>query len=423
MVLPFEDLSPGNDNAWFADGLMSELISSLSNIKTLRLMDQKTSRDFKNVKIKLTDIAREYSIRYFIEGSVRKFGEQIKISLELLDIETGDHLWQYSHKGAFADIFEVQEAVAEKVVEGLKLHLTSDEEKKLKDRGTENAEAYELYHKGSQYMERQTKEGFEYALTLYREAIRLDPSFAEGYVSAAATLAAMYRAYDRNALRLAEAERLIEKAREIKPSLHVVLFVLNSVRLEQGRGEEAESLARQLVKLEPDNYNSHFALGYFYDQTNQPALAIAPYEECLRIKPEYLTAHWNLALNYDRTGDALGKVRTSERALPFFEKRIRLFPDDESARVWHANLLFFAGRPEDAARTLGALTGIKDGASLYDLACLALKLHQPDLAMQYLRNALAVGFASVETFRTDADLDPLREREDFREMLAGLSEP
>src|SRR5205823_4916484 len=146
IVLPFEDLSPtGEVNAWFADGLAGEMIDALGHIKSLRILDRKTSLGLRGVKLRTVEIAREFNTRYFIEGSVRKFGEQIKISVALLDIESGDYLWQESHRGEFKDIFEIQESVANQVVLGLKLHLTAQEKTLVVERGTESAEAYELY--------------------------------------------------------------------------------------------------------------------------------------------------------------------------------------------------------------------------------------------------------------------------------------
>ncbi|HEY3876605.1 MAG TPA: TIR domain-containing protein, partial [Candidatus Kapabacteria bacterium] len=117
MVLPFEDLSPNEDNSWFSDGLTGELIHALANIRSLRLIDRNTAMEYKGARGKTSDIARELDVRYFLEGQVRKFGTEIKISAELLDIETGDHIWNMSHKGSFSDIFDVQEEVAKKVVE------------------------------------------------------------------------------------------------------------------------------------------------------------------------------------------------------------------------------------------------------------------------------------------------------------------
>ena len=157
MILPFEDMSPTGDNGWFADGLASELISALSNVKALHVADAQATKEFKKYSGQLTSYAREMNIRYFVQGDVRKFGDNIKITTRLLDIESGDHLWQDSMKGTMDDIFDIQEKVAEKVVEGLKVHLGSDEKQKLAERGTENTDAYELYLKSLEYFNRQTK--------------------------------------------------------------------------------------------------------------------------------------------------------------------------------------------------------------------------------------------------------------------------
>src|SRR5271169_5798997 len=146
--------------------------------------------------------------RYFVEGDVRKFGDNIKVTSRLLDIETGDHLWQDAMKGTMNDIFDIQEKVAEKVVEGLKVHLASDEKKKLAERGTENAEAYELFMKANDYFVRNTKEGFQLAIQLLTEAINLDTGYASAYKSKANALALLYRGYDRTPALLDEAETL-----------------------------------------------------------------------------------------------------------------------------------------------------------------------------------------------------------------------
>src|SRR6185503_8235849 len=147
MILPFEDLSPTQDNGWFTDGIASELVSTLSNVKSLRLIDWNTSRMLKNKSLKTVELAREFEVRYFIEGQVRKFGDQIKISITLLDIETGDHLWQDSLTGTMQEVFNIQETVAKNVVGGLKLHLTQKEQLRIGRKQTTSAEAYELYLK------------------------------------------------------------------------------------------------------------------------------------------------------------------------------------------------------------------------------------------------------------------------------------
>src|SRR5665213_2028448 len=259
MILPFEDLSPTADNQWFADGIASELISALSNVKSLRLADNQATKEFRSYHGQLTTYAHTMNIRYFVQGDVRKFGDQIKISSRLLDIETGDHLWQDSMKGTMNDIFDIQEKVAEKVVEGLKVHLASDEKKKLAEplvrTGTENAEAYELYMKASEYFNRQTKEGIQLAVQLLTEAIKLDPAYARAYQYKANALAELYRNYDRTPALLDEAETLCKEALRLKPDLYTVYYPLSMIYIHRGQFDEAEEAAREYIRKDPQNYS------------------------------------------------------------------------------------------------------------------------------------------------------------------------
>jgi TolB-like protein/cytochrome c-type biogenesis protein CcmH/NrfG len=419
MILPFEDLSPTQDNAWFADGLMSEMISSLSHIKSLRLIDQKTSLEYRGYRGKTMEIARELHVRYFIEGSVRKFGEQIKITLQLLDIEEGEYLWTDSHRGEFKEIFDMQEEVARKVVEGLKLALTKEEEKRLLDRGTENPEAYQLWLKAGEYYQRHTREGLQHAGSLLSEALRLDPGYAAAHEYRALVLNALYHSYDRDPGYLAEAEVVARKALELKPELWNALKVLCLICLHQGRLQEAEAMALEYVRRVPENFDSHSFLGHFYSETNHPGKALAPYQEAIRSNPEDLTNYWNLIVAFDRLGDMESVRKWSEIALPLFERRLMIHPDNETARVWYANLLFYAGRGDAAIEMLDELRHWRnlDGNSLYNIACLYSDLKEYPDALAMLERGVAAGFSNIEILRTDPDLDPLRAMPEFEKLL------
>ncbi len=395
MILPFEDLSPTGDNGWFADGIVSELIQALSNVKSLHLTDAQTTKDFKRYQGTLPTYAKEMGIRYFVEGDVRKFGDQIKVNSRLLDIETGDHLWQDSMKGVMNDIFEIQEAVALKVVEGLKIHLASDEKKNLAERGTENPEAYELAMKAREYAYRQTKEGFQLAVQLITEAIKLDPGFASAYQLKANIITTLYRAYDRNPSLLNEAETLSKEALRLKPNLFSVYSPLSQIYICRGELTEAEAVAKEYIRHDPQNWYSHFTLGYFYANTGQPAKAIAPYEEAVRLKPDHLPSLWNLALVCDAAEEREKCRHWASVAVPKFERHLKLHPDDEGMRVWRAALLQKSGRIEDAHAAAMELNNLKDGGSLYNTACLFAEIGDKAEALRTFRKAIEAGYKNI----------------------------
>lgn len=395
MILPFEDLSPTGDNAWFADGIATELIGALAHVKTLRVADQHATKDYKRYQGSLPHYAKETAIRYFVQGSVRKFGDQIKIAVSLLDIESGDHLWQDSLKGTMDDIFDIQEKVAEKVVEGLKIHLGPDEKAKLADRGTENAEAYELFIKGVEYFDRNTKEGFQLALQLFSEAITLDAGYARGYQYKALSLTALYRNYEQNPVLLDEALTLCTKALRLQPDLFAIYYPLSMVYTYRGQLSEAEEAAREYIRNDPQNPNSHFTLGFFYDNAGQSENAITPYEEAVRLLPDNLTSLWNLVVVCDSSHEREKCRHWSETALPHLERYLKLHPDDENRRVWQAILLFLSDKVDEAHATTMKLTELRDGLSLFNTAQLFARLDDRPEALRTFRKAIGAGFRNL----------------------------
>jgi adenylate cyclase len=431
MILPFEDLSPTGDNGWFADGIVSELINALSNVKALRLSDTQATKEFKSYKGQLAAYAKEMNIRYFLQGDIRKFGDQIKISIRLLDIESGDYLWQDTLKGTMSDIFDIQEKVAEKVVEGLKIHLASDEKKKLTERGTEKAEAYELYMKAGEYFNRQTKEGLQLAVQLFTEAIKLDTGYALAYQSKANALTALYSRYDRTPKLLDEAETLCREALRIKSDLFAVYNPLSQIYMHRGQLADAEEVAHEYIQKDPQNPLSHGTLGFFYMEIGLYAKAIAPYEESVRLKPDNLPNLWNLVVACDGAGEREKCVRWARVALPHYERHLKLHPDDEGKRVNHAVLLLLSGQTEVAHASAMTLTNLKDGVSLYNTACLFGRLDDRPEALRTFRKSIEAGYRSIrhlKKFLTDKDegvlaLQGTSEYEIVWQMVEKLSEP
>ncbi len=395
MILPFEDLSPTADNQWFADGLATELISALSNVKSLKVTDQQTTKEYKSYKGHLTMYAKEMSIRYFIQGSVRKFGDQIKITSSLLDIETGDHLWQDSLKGTMEDIFDIQEKVAEKVVEGLKVHLASDEKIKLAERGTENAEAYEFFIKGREYFNRQTKEGYEHSIVLSSEAISLDPKYLQAINLKAASLTGLYGGYSLDQSLLDEAELLCAEIYKIDPNFNGVLRAHSEILMHRGKLEESEAMGKDWILKEPQNFASYYSLGYFYAQTGQFTKMVEPFEECVRLNTEDLNSLLSLVYACEITGEIEKCKYWASVALTYYERYLKLHPDDEHKAVRRAMLLQISGRGDEARTAAKGLKNLRDAIALYNTSCLFVKLGEHTEALHILRQAVEAGYKNL----------------------------
>ena len=180
-VLPFDNISSDQETDYFSDGLTEELIARLSLVSEIELVSRWASMQYKGAKQDIRAIGNELGARYIVGGSVRRFQDSVRITVQLVDVATNRQLWGNTYKGKLDDIFDIQEQVAQQIVEALKLKLTFSEKVSLTKRQTVNVQAYDLYLRGQTYLYRLTKKGTEYAIQLFEKAIELDPRYAAAY--------------------------------------------------------------------------------------------------------------------------------------------------------------------------------------------------------------------------------------------------
>jgi adenylate cyclase len=397
----------------------------LSHVRSLRILDRKTSIGLRGVKLRTVEIGKEYHTRYFIEGTVRKFGEQIKTSVSLLDIETGDYLWQESFRGEFKDIFDIQESVAKNVVEGLKLHLTKQETSQIVDHGTKDPEAYKLYVKAQEYLDKHTREGFQFAIELVSRAIEHDPAYAAAYAFKADALVNMYRTYHIESTLLDAAKQLANHALELKPDLWQALAPLALIHQLQGDRVSAEAMAHRYVAHAADQSNSHFTLATVFDRAGDYAAAIAPYEKAADRNSDSLSGVWNLVLACHHAGETEKRIHWASVAIPLFERHLKFHPEDEFHLACYASLLHFAGRHVEAKAYADKLSSVRDGTSLYSLACLYCELGDLDAGIAVFRKALDAGYRNavlLDRFLTSSTtgIGSLAGTPEFEELRAAI---
>jgi adenylate cyclase len=180
-VLPFANISPDPQDEYFADGMTEELISTMSKVSGLKVIARTSVSGYKGGKKRIDEVARELGVSTVLEGSVRKAGDRLRITVQLINAQTSDHLWAESYDRELKDVFEIQSDIAKTVVNSLEVRLLSSEKKDIEKRPTGNLKAYQLYLRGRYYLNRETREDYSKALDLLKEAIRLDPEFALAY--------------------------------------------------------------------------------------------------------------------------------------------------------------------------------------------------------------------------------------------------
>ncbi|MFQ6116519.1 MAG: tetratricopeptide repeat protein, partial [bacterium] len=220
-VLPFVNMSADPENEYFCDGLAEELINALTHIKNLRVVARTSAFSFKGKDIDIREIGKKLSVKTLLEGSVRKAGNRLRITAQLINVADGYHLWSEKYDRDMADIFAIQDEISLAIVDKLKVHLLGEEKSKIVKRYTEDPEAYNLYLKGLYFLNKWTKEGTHRGLEYFQKSIEKDPKFALAYLGIADTYAnigILSLLPPREAF--PKAKEVLEKALEIDSTLY-----------------------------------------------------------------------------------------------------------------------------------------------------------------------------------------------------------
>ncbi len=424
MILPFEDLSPTADNEWFTNGIVSELIQSLSVVKALRVMDAQTTKEFKTYKGHLTIYAKEMRVRYFVQGDVRKFGDQIKINSRLLDIETGEHLWQDSLKGTMDDIFDIQETVAKNVAEGLKIILTQEEKTRIEGQLTENADAYELYLKAKEYYERHTRSDLERSIDLFEEAIRIDPKFAGAHVQVSNAILSYYRNYSHDQLSLDRVQEHIDAAESLLGESAKVYWIRGILFRTLGQYEKSQESFNHSIELDPNDAESYNALSMTYALLGDWVNAVAMRKRHTELLENDRNAHYSYTLALRNLEDREEVQKAAKRTQAFYERYLRLTPEDIYARVQYVSVMCMAGEKEHGlaeARSLEKMPGM-DAYMLFNLACVYLNGGDLEHGYEVLRRSIENGYRNIDVFMLHPDLKPLHGTREFEVLMRELEE-
>ena len=423
-VLPFEDQSPGQDNEWFASGMMDELIDTLGSLDRIKVNPKGDVIYYKNTRPRLEEIAADLKCRYIVEGSIQKAGERIRIKTSLTDSKNHEQIWHEKYDGTFDDVFDLQEKTCLSIVQALKLKLTPDEEKKIDKKPTENAEAYELYLKGLEYFRRHTKEDFAHAISLFRDAVALDPSFSVAHRQIGVTSIEYYGHYERDSKWVDLAAESAANTESVEGNSKHALCLRSIIAHHLHDGAAALEYAKAVVKLD-ENYASGWdALGWAFQELGRLEECAYARERDLLLRENDLLAQHSYLIALNELGDMERAKEAALKAMPVFERHLRFVRDDASAR---AKYIFILGMAQDHERAqieaeILLLNDTLDAVSLYNVACFFMNEHLPDKAMPVLRRSIERGFHDLEWFERDPDLDGLRERDDFKALMKEVAE-
>jgi serine/threonine protein kinase/Flp pilus assembly protein TadD len=415
-VLYFENLSTAKEDEYFRDGMTEDIITELANIKNLKVFPRPALLPYRDKPITAPQVGRELNAAYVLGGSLRRSGNRLRITVQLVETHTGHALWARRFDREMDDVFEVQDEIARSIAQTFRINLSPQEEQKIASKPTQNSMAYDNYLRGRSYARR---ESLEFALQMYEQAIKLDPNFALAHAGIAYICGIIHEVREHDRKWVERGEAACNRALKLDPNLAEALVARARISYSQRKHDEAIEFARRAIALKPDCegvYNvlgrAYFASGRFLETTELIDKAI-----------EANGDDYNVFVPIVNALECLGRTEELERyremEMRSLEHQLELVPEDVRARSLLAADYANLGRAEDAIRHLEMTVALRpnDSNILYNAACSYAVLGKKAEALDLLRRSLETGYANVDWPRQDPDLKSLHADPEFQKLF------
>ena len=414
-VLYFENLSGAKEDEYLRDGITEDVITELSKIRGLNIFSRPTVLSFRDKQVTPGQVGQQLGAAYVLTGTLRRAGARLRISAQLVDTRTDFPLWSERFDREMKDVFEVQDEMARRIAESLRVTLSPEELEALAVKPTENLQAYDLYLRGKRYARRQTRQDLEFALQMFENAVALDPSFALAYAASANACAMFYCNFSRDQV-------WVERAREASGRALALRWDLPEVQVSQAwvlyaaeLHDEAVRMAKKAIERKRDCEGAHYLLC-------RALFAAGRYQEVLDVAEAAVEASGEDYNVYVPILNALGAMGKDEairnmrqRRMAALEHHLKQVPEDPRARILLGSDYAHVGRADDALRELNMAVTLRanEVSILYNAACLYCKLNRKPEAMDALRKAWEGGFRDSAWARRDPDLVLLHDDPEF----------
>ena len=417
-VLYFENQSGAKEDEYLRDGITEDVITELSKIRGLNTFSRPTVLAFRDKPVTPAQIGQQLGAAYVLTGTLRRAGNRLRISAQLIDTHTDFPLWSERFDREMKDVFEVQDEMARKIAEALRVTLSPQELEALADKPTENLQAYDLYLRGKRYARRLTRQDVEFALQMFETAVTLDPSFALAYAACANACAMYYSFFSRDQVWVERAREASSKAVALRwdlPETHVSqAWVLYAA----GLYDEAVRMVKKAIERKRDCDGAYYLLC-------RALFSAGRYQEVVDIAEAAIEASgedYNVYVPINNTLGAMQKVEARanmiHRTIGALENQLKHVPEDARARVLLGAYYAELGREQDAVRELNLAVTLRanEASILYNAACVYCLLKKKPEALDALRKAWEAGSKDSVWARRDPDLTLLHGDPEFERM-------
>ncbi len=419
-VLPFADLSVERDQEHFGDGVAEEILNALTKIGDLRVPARSSCFGFRGLNLDARDIGRRLGVDALLEGSVRKAGQRLRISVQLIDARNGYHLWSERFDREVVDIFAIQDEIASSVVRALGLSLGQDEERHLVKTSTTNVEAYEFYLRGRKLFQKWTRENINLAREMFERAVGIDPNFAAAWAGLATAHVHLYGC---------DTEPHLEKAREASAralnldpqSAEAHVAAAQELSMEQ-RYADAAAEFEQAIDLDPTLFDAHYYYARSCFKGGDLEKSLRLFRQAQSVRPDDYQAVYLEALVLMQLRGWNEAREAYQRGLESSRKHLAFNPHDARAYVLGAGAFARLGETQRAKEWADRAMSLApdDDAILYNAGCALAVVGEEERALDALQRAMDAGLAGGDWIPQDPDWERLRDHPRFRTLMQQL---
>jgi serine/threonine protein kinase/tetratricopeptide (TPR) repeat protein len=423
-VLPFTNMSADAENEFFTDGISEEIINALTKVRALDVASRTSAFAFKGNKEDISAIGRKLKVHTVLEGSVRKAGNRLRISTQLVDVATSFQLWSERYDREMEDVFAIQDEIATSIVNALEVVLTEKEEKAIKKIPTQSVRAYEYYLRGRQLFHQRTANSLDAAEDLYRRAIAMDPDYALAFAGLADCSCFRFFEHAGGDEALAQAESASRRALKLDPELAEAHASRGIALTYQRRFDEAAEEFERAMELDSVLYEAPYYYGRSLQAKGDMAKAAEFYERAAALRIDDYQAPLFAATAYRALGRHKEADATGKRGIAAVERALALNPSDSRGLYLGAIELQYGGdtvKSEEWARRAVQSDPVNP-LLLYNIGCLYSVAGKSGLALDHLERAMELGMRNRDWLMTDPDLNSLRNDPRFKALLSDTGE-
>src|SRR5215208_6141340 len=421
-VIPFANMSPDPENEYFTDGMAEEIINALTKIQSLRVASRTVSFALKGKNEDLGEVGRKLKVSTVLDGSVRKMGNRLRITAQLVNVADGYQLWSERYDREMEDVFAIQDDISQSIVKALRVILTEGEKKQIEKARAVNVQAYDYYLRGRQYTHQLRRKSLEFARQMFNKAIDIDPEYARSHAGVADCYSLLYTYFDAREFNLRQADKASSRALELEPELAEAHLAKGLAVSLSKRYDEAEQEFETAMRLDP----KLFQAAYWYARAR---LAQGNYDEAVKLferaaalRPEdYETPHF-LAQALTSAGRAAEAQDVYRRELKLLEQHLELNPEDPRACILGAATYANMNDSERAVALTERAMAVdpEDPMLLYNVACVYAQLGKIDESLGALEGAVEKGWGDKNWIEHDSDLIPLRSNPRFQAIVSSM---